>query len=345
MTASIEFRKELKQGRQYDPRRNFELSTIDSEIRYDPLTGDSARLCHFALSTAIPPDLAQMVTTTAATCPFCPDKVLRVTPRFTEALLPEGRLRRGGAVLFPNLFPYDDISAVATLTERHFIPLDDVPLPVIEDGIGIARDFFQRLAADGVQPGYGIVTWNYMPPAGGTQIHPHIQVIHTSNPGNRLRRELAAEYAWRQRHGSNYWAELLAAERREGVRWIGESGPVQWYVPFTPTGILGDCNGVLPERATLTALSNSDIHAVAVGLRRILRGFAALGLWSFNLTFFPDRSDAGADCHWLNVRVVPRLYLNPITHIPDVSYMQLLLEERFAMVYPEETAARLRAVL
>jgi len=41
--------------------------------------------------------------------------------------------------------------------------------------------------------------------------------------------------------------------------------------------------------------------------------------------------------------VVPRLYLNPALHIPDVSYMQLLLEERFAMILPEETARRLRA--
>lgn len=343
MTATIAFRKESKQGRQYDPRRNFELSVIDSEIRYDPLTGDSARICHFALNAAPPADLQQLATAGAGACPFCPERVLQVTPRFPETLLPEGRLRRGGATLFPNLFPYDDISAVATLTERHFVPLDDVPTELIEDGVHIARDFFLRVEQSGVQPGYGLVTWNYMPPAGGTQIHPHIQVLYTSNPGNRLRRELAAEYAWRRQHGRNYWEDLLAAERREGTRWVGESGPVQWHAPFTPTGVLGDCIGVLPERATLTALGPADIRAFAIGLRRILRGFAGYGLWSFNLTFFPDRGDADPACHWLNVRVTPRLYLNPVLHIPDVSYMQLLLEERFAMLYPEETAARLRA--
>ena len=41
MQTTIEFRKEIKQGRLYDPRHNFELGTIESEIRYDPLTDDS----------------------------------------------------------------------------------------------------------------------------------------------------------------------------------------------------------------------------------------------------------------------------------------------------------------
>jgi len=34
--------------------------------------------------------------------------------------------------------------------------------------------------------------------------------------------------------------------------------------------------------------------------------------------------------------------LNPVIHVPDVSYLQLQMKERLAMVYPEETAARLR---
>jgi galactose-1-phosphate uridylyltransferase len=280
-------------------------------------------------------------------CPFCPGALLRVTPRFPEDLLSEGRLQRGEAVLFPNLFPYDDISAVAAISERHFLPMNAIPSQIIEDAVGIAREFFQRIEAQQgseTEAGYGIVTWNYMPPAGGTQVYPHIQVIYTSNPGNRLRHELAAEYAYRERYGRTYLTDLLAAERQEGVRWIGESGSVQWYVPFTPTGLLGDCVGVFPERTALSDLSDRDISDFAQGLQWVLRGFSALGLWSYNLTFFPDRNGAETKCHWLNVRIVPRLYLNPVTHVPDVSYLQLLLEERFAMAYPEETAAHLRAV-
>jgi hypothetical protein len=41
--------------------------------------------------------------------------------------------------------------------------------------------------------------------------------------------------------------------------------------------------------------------------------------------------------------LLPRFYLNPKLHVTDASYLQLLLEERFAMAYPEQTAEMLRA--
>jgi len=345
MANPIVFRKEIKQGRQYDPRHNFALSTIASEIRYDPLTGDSGRLCHFLFNSAPPTDLSALIANSAVNCPFCPGAVDKVTPRFLEDMLPEGRLRHGAAVLFPNLFPYDDVSAVAVISERHFHPLEDIPKQIIVDGITIARKFLRRIEAghrESADPGYGIVVWNYLPPAGASQVHPHMQVVHTTNPGNTLRRELAAEKAYREKYGRTYVADLLAMEQAEGARWIGKSGSVSWYTPYVPTGLLGDCVGVFPGRSTLTALSDAEIADFAAGLRQVLRYFAGLGLWSFNLMFFPASMGSTADEHWLTARIVPRFYLNPVLHVSDVAYPQLLMGERLAMVYPEQTAASLR---
>jgi hypothetical protein len=186
MANPIVFRKEIKQGRQYDPRHNFALSTIASEIRYDPLTGDSGRLCHFLFNSAPPTDLSALIANSAVTCPFCPGAVDKVTPRFPEDLLPEGRLRHGAAVLFPNLFPYDDVSAVAVISECHFHPLEDIPKQIIVDGITIARKFLRRIEAghrESADPGYGIVVWNYLPPAGASQVHPHMRPIRAIHSG------------------------------------------------------------------------------------------------------------------------------------------------------------------
>ncbi|MEZ5582122.1 MAG: hypothetical protein R3F37_04450 [Candidatus Competibacteraceae bacterium] len=344
MAKSIEFRKDIKRGRQYDPRQQFALSTIESEVRYDPLTGNSGRLCHFVFNTVPPADLHGLIAPTAAQCPFCPDKVVSVTPRFPEDLIPEGRLQRGEATLFPNLFPYDDISAVAALSARHFYPMDDMPVKIIEEGLLLARDFFRRLETQVAtsEPAYGIVTWNYMPPSGASQVHPHLQVIYTTTPGNGMRRELAAEQAYREQHARTYLEDLLAIEQTTGERWIGASGDIQWLVPFVPTGLLGDCVAVFPGRATLTAVTDTEISDFAQGLRRVLHYFAGRGLWSFNMTFFPDRSGADAATHWLSARLVPRFYLNPQLHVSDVAYLQLLMDERMSMVYPEQTAAGLR---
>ncbi len=44
-----------------------------------------------------------------------------------------------------------------------------------------------------------------------------------------------------------------------------------------------------------------------------------------------------------SARLLPRFYLNPKLRVTDASYLQLLLEERFAMAYPEQTAEMLRA--
>jgi len=341
----VAFRVEKKRARLHDPRRGFAAVEVESEVRYDPLTGNSARICHFAHSGTRPPDLAAIAAATREGCPFCPERIEAVTPRFPDDLVAGGRLRRGGAVVFPNLFPYDDVSGIAAMCPEHFFAMDAVPARAVRDGLAAARDFLRvatgRVAGDAA---YGIVTWNYMPASGGSQVHPHMQVVATSNPGNALRRELAAAAAWRGRRGRVYGDELVAAERG-GPRWIGEAGGVAWLAPFAPSGLLGDAQALFAERAAVTDLTDDDIAAFAEGLVRVLRGFAAQGLWSFNLCLMPDACGGAREPrrHALTARLLPRFYLNPQLHVSDVAYMHLLLEERFSMTYPEEVAARLRA--
>jgi galactose-1-phosphate uridylyltransferase len=338
----IEFRTETKRARLHDPRQDFALVEIESEVRRDPLTGDSARICHFAMRAPPPPDLAAIEALSRAACPFCPDKIESITPRFPDELVPGGRLRRGDAVLVPNLFPYDDFSAIAVLCSEHVQPMDAMPERLVVDGLSVARDFMRATAKRVIgRSAYAIVTWNYMPAAGGTQVHPHMQVIVTATPGNALARQLAAAAAFRARTGHVY-AEALVDAERGGVRWIGEQGRVAWLAPFTPTGVLGDAMAVIRGRATLAELDDEDVVDFAASLARVLAAFAARGLWSFNLCLMPDAFDAPERKHWLTARLLPRFYLNPKLHVSDASYLQLLLEERFAMLTPEEVAADLR---
>jgi UDPglucose--hexose-1-phosphate uridylyltransferase len=341
--TSVAFRAECKTAQLHDPRRNFELVTVQSEVRADPLTGDSARICHFALNAAPPGDLAAIVSTSAAHCPFCPGKIDAITPRYPDAVLPGGRLRRGAARLFPNLFPYDEYSAIVVLCEEHFHAMDAIPPRLVVDGLTAARDFVRAVApAFAGRKAYGIVTWNYMPAAGATQVHPHMQVIVTANPGNALRRQLDAERAWLARAGRPY-ADMLRDAERDGPRWIGEADGIAWSTPFAPAGLLGDVQGIFANAATLADLGDADIAAFADGLVRMLRGFAGRGLWSFNLCLLPDAFGADDGAHRLVARLLPRLYLNPTLHVSDVAYMHLLLDEKFAMAWPETVAEHLRA--
>ena len=339
--SGVVFRREPRVARLHDPRRGFALSDVESEIRFDPLTGDSSRICHFSLPAAPPPDLSALVEARRPGCPFCPGKVDTVTPRFPDDLVPGGRFRRGEAVVFPNLFPYDEISAVVVPGPTHLVEAADLPAPLVASGLAAARDFLGAVLPRLGASSFGLATWNHMPPAGGTQIHPHMQVVGTTEPGNAIRRELAAESAWLTERGRPFALDLLAAEEAAG-RVVGRTGGWTWHVPFAPLGVLGDCRATFPGKATLLELDDADVEAFADGLRRAMRGFASAGLWSFNLTFVPDRAGERSGRHALSARVLPRLYIDPALHVPDANYLHLLLGERFSMAWPEETAERLR---
>jgi galactose-1-phosphate uridylyltransferase len=321
------------------------LSQSEAEIRTHPLTGETARICHFTIDRAPPVDFGEAIVSTRAECPFCPERVLQVTPRFEAGFTPLGRIRRGQAVVFPNLFPYDDYSAITVVSAAHSLSMADMPVGEIVDALGASLDFLRivdRRVSEANQLSYPLVTWNFMPPAGGSQIHPHLQVIHTAQPANGQRRLLTAGAAWAQDTGRPFDADLSAAEKARGERWIGENGATQWLVPFLPTGMLGDCMALFPGRAAITDLSEADLVDFATGLRWVCAGFAEMGLQSFNLVITGDASGAAAERCWVTAAVVPRFYVNPVMRSCDVAYMQLCLHENFAMVYPEETAERLR---
>lgn len=345
MSDLLEYRTVKKIARVHDPRRGFELVGIESEVRYDPLTGDSSRICHFAFPKRELPDLEAIAADTRKSCPFCPESVERVTPRYPDDVVPGGRMKRGEAVLAPNLFPYDDVSAIVAMSHAHFLPMANLPEGMVADSLKLARDFIVASAPTlGERPAYGIVTWNYMPPSGASQVHPHMQVIVTDTPGNQLRRELDAEARFLDRHRTPYPEAMLAAERgRE--RWLGEQGGVAWWVPFCPSSMLGDAQGMFASRSDLSECTDADLESFAGFLSRLLRAYAGLGLWSFNLTLLPDALGNRSGRHRLTARLLPRFYLHPRLHNSDTAYLQLLLGEKFGMVYPEQHAADLRTLL
>ena len=85
-------------------------------------------------------------------------------------------------VIFPNIAPYDSLGAVATFGSRHYIPMTDFQPEHIASAFGFALDFFRRIEATGhPESVYHLINWNYMPPAGSSLIHPHLQVFSTSS--------------------------------------------------------------------------------------------------------------------------------------------------------------------
>lgn len=338
--AHLEFRADRKETTLLDPATG-ERKSIPSEIRHDPLTGRTARICHFMKLQWQKPDFEKMVAGTESWCPFCPEKVLVVTPSFPPEVLPEGRLQAGDMVLFPNLAPYDAVSAVATLGARHFSPMTAIEPERIARAFGLAMTFFRKLHAAGhPESVYHLINWNHMPPAGSSLIHSHLQVFATSNAPNLMRAELEAAREYRGRAGGNYWEDLVAAERADGGRYLGRLGRTDWLSAYAPMGVAGDVVAVVEGvRATLE-LSDQDLLDLGTGLAKALAAYDAMGIYSFNLNLF---TGAAADDHArVHLVLSPRTFFNQALGATDVGALRNLYNETLCMAFPEEIAERLR---
>jgi len=264
-----------------------------------------------------------------------------VTPQFPPEIVAEGRLSRGDMLLFPNLAPYDSLSAVATFGDRHFTPMTEFTPPQIAQAFGLAQEFFGRVEAAGhPESVYHIVNWNHMPPAGSSLIHSHLQVFATADAPNLLAQELAAAESYHAQTGRVFWDDLLAREREEGSRYLGARGRAHFLQSWAPLGVAGDVLAIVEGVASTLELTGDDLLALGEGLYAAMRAYDALGVYGFNMNFFPGRrGDRHARLHLL---FSPRTFFNQALGATDVGALRNLYNESICMAYPEEIAAKLR---
>jgi len=337
----MKFEAQHKETVVLNPAKDMARRSIPSEIRTDPLTGRTARICHFMKLDWPKPDFQAMVQGTDQTCPFCPERVLQVTPCFPPDLLPEGRLTREDMVLFPNIAPYDSLGAVATMTEKHYVAMTEFSAERIAAAFNLAMTFFRTVEAlDHPESVYHLINWNYMPPSGSSLIHSHLQVFSTSSAPNLMRQELEASQEYADRNDSNYWEDLVAHENAGGSRLLGRIGRVSWFSNYAPLGVAGDVLAVVDGVRSTLELSEEDLGAIAEGLKRAMAAYDEMGIYSFNMNFFTGRStDEFFRFHLL---FSPRTFFNQALGTPDIGALRNLFNETLCMAYPEEIADRLR---
>ncbi|OGP59503.1 MAG: hypothetical protein A2V65_04845 [Deltaproteobacteria bacterium RBG_13_49_15] len=324
-----------------NPLKDMARNSIPVEIRKDPLTGRSARICHFMKLQWEKPDLKALVAGTEEKCPFCPKNVMNVTPCFSEDLLSDGRMTLDDLVLFPNLAPYDQIGAVATLGADHYIPMTEIGARRIAKGFKLAMRFFEKIHRTGhPESVYQIANWNYMPPAGSSIIHPHLQVFVTSDPPNLLREELCAAKIYFEKNRSNYWEDLIEHEMAHNERFLGTIGRTVWLTSFAPMGVAGDVMGVVRGVRSTLELSDKDLSDLAQGLTQAMAAYDRMGIYSFNMNFFPGAS--GDDFARFHILFSPRTYFNPVLGTPDVAALRNLFNESVCMAFPEEINTMLK---
>jgi len=324
------------------PAEGFEEVTQEISIRKDPLTGDR---CRINIQRARRPkqapktlgELQRLVEESRKGCFFCPQNLQRMTPKFSGRM-PE-RIVVGRSTVFPNLYPFSPHHAVATVSTEHFLELDQVSAAMLEDCLTACMRYLRLAFKEDPKARWWQISWNYLPPAAASIIHPHLQVLADHRPTPAVARLLAASRRYHRRTGSSYWRDIIEEEDRIGERLIGSVGGTVWVASFAPRGS-AEVMGIVPDVSSLGELDAGQVSDLARALSQVLSGYQSIGVRSFNMATFSGPCPGGDPAYALNLRLVSRPIPSPF-YVGDDGFMEKLQQESVIDRLPEEVARSL----
>lgn len=331
----------------HNPLHGGELTTQDIEVRVDPLMGhqsifnggleDKVAILFPETDHAYAKERAEE---TGKSCFLCEDRWRETTPRYPSDFITDGRIVRGEAVLFPNLFPLAGFHAVVRVGNAHYRELKDFPPSLLYDALSASLDFIRRCHAVNPETAFFTINANYLPPAGASVVHPHLQILGSPQPGTHHRSLLDACRDYTGRYGSNYWLDLVDTEWEEGLRNIAVIGESRWLASYAPLGV-HEVIAVWPHRENFLQWTEDDVRAMADGLSGILRGCHEMGCSTFNLSCFSGPLDRSTPEFRCMMRFINRQNFMP-HHRTDDYYFQKLLRNEIIVRRPEVLAELFR---
>jgi len=336
----IGFKKETTVGRYLDPFNNFQEKQVTFEVRYDEITGVSSRILPYRSRLAQKPEIdSYLEKSPESLCPFCPSLFEKLTPKFTPDIVPSGKFQRGEAFLFPNAFPYDQNNTVAIFSSRHFVPLNELTSAFMQNGFKVCGDYFHRMAEMNLGYKYCSINWNYMPPAGGGLIHPHLQTISGLKPTNYMRRLLTSARNYAEASSGNLWRNLIVLEKEAKERFIASTGAISWLTSFAPKSMAGEIDFIFQEKTSFFELTEANFDELLNGLAKIFSYLYLNNFMSFNMALYaPMINDSN---FWVQGKIVPRFVIN-LLGTSDVNYFEKLHNENICPVVPEELCRELQ---
>lgn len=329
----MELKKILKKAAFLDPFNGFNPGGRECEIRTDPLTGRNSRILFFPLRELPAAEYEQILAKDTGFCPFCPENIEKITPKFHPELFGTERYRRGEAVCFPNAFPYDENGAVTVITSEHFVGIDGFTDELLLNAFTCCVDFLKDVLLKQPEAVFQSINWNFLPLAGSSIIHPHLQVTSSSIPTNYCSDILKTSGA----SGSNIFTTLVDHEKNADERFITDDGYFAWLVAFAPQGIF-DVMAIGKNYFEPGELNGPGLLALVKGILKILKFIASMKMISFNLSLFFVKGERG---------FIPHLRMCPRTNIPpldtsEINYMKMIHNEPMSTMKPEYIAAELK---
>lgn len=363
----MEFRKIIRNARLLNPRNEFKPEAQPIEYRKDPLTGmwcrinvkraERVRQVGGGQVQKTDKDLLKMIDKTKERCFFCSGNIEKNTPKFSEAIWPkaksselsertiwkEGRIQRGQCVVFPNLFPFSEYHAVATISRQHYLGLDEFQEQMVTDNLSACRDYMLAVYKNDPEARFPMYNWNHMPPSAASIIHPHVQVLVDRKPTPYLEKLIEASKEYFQKFGKSFWEEIVEEEARLQERFIYKDESLSCIASFAPQGNR-EIQIIFTGISSISRLDERRIEDFSRCIIRILRGYRELGVGSFNLSSFSGPMDEQLDYYSLNLKIISRPSFQAY-YTNDTGFMERFHYESIIEQKPEDVAAGMRSTM
>ncbi len=345
--SKIRFESHESDVKLLNPFKDFEEDVQKVEVRIDPLLGDISVYnpylkdkVKFFFRDNDAALIEEMVRESAKNCFFCSDAVERSTPRYPAYIIPEGRLKVGEAVLFPNLYPIGKYHSVIVLSKAHFLKLTEFSPEIIGNGLIAARNFINTIYSQDSAASFVAVNANYLFTAGATLVHPHLQMLITPTAYSHHGRLVEAGRQYYLDNGSCYFMDLISEERKNNIRYVAQRGKWHWITAFAPMGV-NEINAIHEGVCDYGLLSDSDIGDLAYGISRVLAMYESLGHLGFNYSILSVRDPAFKASYRCIIKIITRQNLYP-NYRNDDYFLQKLLHSELIINLPEELALKLK---
>ncbi|MCG6909991.1 MAG: galactose-1-phosphate uridylyltransferase [Deltaproteobacteria bacterium] len=336
----LQFKSKEIEARFVDPAGKAVVKRI--EIRTNPITRRSCRITYSrkdekeAGTDTLPPPPPDALD--SENCPFCRHHVLSRTPRLPANGFSQERLVLNESILFPNLFPYGSHSAVSIFGDRHYVEIGTARPSSYRDSFKNAVRYLQQVR--GIDPAavYTSITQNHLPSAGGSLVHPHLQINADREPGNHQRFLMHKSRQYYNDHRVLIFSDYLRHEKAAGSRYIGKSGGWEWLAAFAPEGFY-ELWAILPGVTSWAELDDGRLMHLATGIVNAQRFYRSLNRNGYNLGLLSVEVPESR----LELRVVMVVRSNYAPWVRnDHTGFELMLGDMATFTPPEETAALAR---
>ncbi|OGF68055.1 MAG: hypothetical protein A2Y62_08820 [Candidatus Fischerbacteria bacterium RBG_13_37_8] len=314
-----------------------ELMRYEIEYRHDPLTSHVAVVCSHLkdkwkgfYSSRDEEWLKNTIENAKKNCPFCPATIDKIVARFPHACMREEVLRTGDIYVFPNLFPRTAFEAVVTSSKMHTLNLKEITKERLYDFLRASVECITGAYQCNKKLLYPVIGCNYMPPAGASLVHFHMQITMQEFPFEKLRHLM-------EHKPGDFWDDFIKAN---ADREIAQKENIYWYTPFAPEGF-SEVRALI-KRTSFMEFTTEDLQDISGGMANVLHYYYDEGFSSFNIILYSGAFGSKDKSYSSGLQIIARPNLRMNYTSIDSWYMPLLLGQTIVLESPEEVATELR---